>query len=126
MNIIKFAVQGNRIALLNNTSLIAGTIGQKCQLFFDDSWNGLHKTITYKVADTVLASEIILDSEITIPAKVLATAGLPLEISIIGKSDDESISIPTAWYPLGYILPSAYGHKVDINAEIIYDGGVII
>ena len=126
MENIKIAVQGNRIALLNNINLIAGTVGQKCQIFFDSSWNDLNKTIVYKVADTVLASEQILNSEIIIPATVLATAGLPLEIGITGQSNDNTLLIPTTWYPLGYILPSAYGHKIENNAEIIYDGGVII
>ena len=126
MENIKIAVQGNRIALLNGVNLIAGTVGLKCQFFFDDSWKDLNKTIVYKVADTVLASEQILNSEITFPAKVLITAGLPLEIGITGQSNDNSLLIPTTWLPLGIILPSAYGHKIDNNTEIVYDGGVIV
>ena len=126
MENIKIAVQNNDIALLNTITLVAGTVGQKCQVFFDDSWKDLKKTIIYKVADTVIASEPILESEALVPPKVLATAGLPLEIGITGQSEDNSLLIPTTWYPLGYILPSAYGHKIEENTEIIYDGGVII
>lgn len=126
MENIKIAVQSNNIALLNSVHLIAGTIGQKCQIFFDSSWKDLNKTIVYKVADTVIASEILSDTETIIPAKVLATAGLPLEIGIMGQSKDNSILIPTTWLPLGIILPSAYGYHINNNTEIIYDGGVIV
>ena len=76
---------------MNYVELIAGTAGQKCQLFFDDSWSNLSKTITYRVGDTVLASEPIEGVETIVPPKVLATAGLPLEIGITGKNQDNSI-----------------------------------
>ena len=126
MENIKIAVRNNDIALLNSITLVAGTVGQKCQVFFDESWKDLTKTITYKVADTIIASEPILESEAIIPPKVFVTSGLPLEISITGHSEDNTLFLPTTWYPLGYILPSAHGYKIEEHAEIIYDGGVVI
>ena len=126
MTNIKIVIQNDKIALLNYIELKAGTVGQKCQLFFDDSWTNLSKTITYRVGDTVLASEPREGTEAIVPPKVLATAGLPLEIGITGKNQDNSIIIPTTWCLIGNILPSAYGHAINNNTQIIYDGGVIM
>ena len=126
MTHIKLAIQGSKIALLSHVDLVAGTIGQKCQFFFDDAWKNLNKTIVYRVGGNVISSDTISDTEVIIPPKVLAVAGLPLEIGITGQAPDNSILYPTTWCPIGFILPSAYGHAINNNVEIIYDGGVIV
>ena len=59
MQEIKIAVQGNKAALLGNIDLVAGTIGLVCKFYFDDSWNGLNKTISYKAGSNILASKEI-------------------------------------------------------------------
>lgn len=132
---IKIAVQGNRAALLGSIDLVAGTVGQQCNFYFGDDWKNLKKKITYKVGSTVLGTENITSNEATIPAYVLATAGLPLEIGITGYSADKSIITPTTWCLLGVIKNGAtiYSNanddnsgEDDTNKHIIYDGGVIV
>lgn len=126
MTKIKLAVQGSKIALLSHIELVAGTVGQVCQFFFDNSWDNLNKIITYKTGDTIIASEELKSSEAIVPPKVLAVAGLPVEIGITGQTSDNSVLYPTTWCLIGYVLPSAYGHAINNNVQIIYDGGVIV
>ena len=86
MTKIKIAIKGTRAAVLGPVELIAGTIGQPCQIFFDDAWSGLEKHIIYKVGSTVVANKRIDSNEFTIPPEVLAIAGLPVEIGITGQN----------------------------------------
>ena len=127
---IKIAVRGNRAALLGSIDLIAGTVGQKCEFYFDEEWLPLNKTVTYKVGPTVLASEELKGTEITIPQNVLATAGLPLEIGITGYVPDMTTVMPTSWCRLGCIQNGAVftvkNPNEDGDKHIIYDGGVIL
>ena len=124
MDSIKLAVRGNKIALLSHIDLIAGTIGQKCKVFFDDSWNGLTKTIIYKVNGEVIENAHIEGAETVIPNRVLVNAGLPLEIAIDGQSEDKSILKPTTWCFIGEIKPSAHDYNIDYeDVDIIYSGG---
>lgn len=123
---IKLAIKGNRVALLRPVDLIAGTVGLSCTLYCDDIWNAYSKTITYKVGSTILGTQKIKSNTFNIPAKILATAGLPLEIGITGRSVDNSIIIPTSWCLIGTIQNGAVIHNNENNLEddeIIYEGG---
>lgn len=136
MKKIKIAVKDNSLSLLNNIELIAGTVGQQCIFFFDDEWALLKKTISYKVGSTVLGSYKMTSDEIIIPAHILATAGLSLEIGITGYSHDNSLVIPTSWCYISKIkngsstsLPTEDNPEGDDDdgdqIHIVYDGGVI-
>ena len=81
MKEIKIAVQGNKAALLGNIDLVAGTIGLICKFYFDDSWNGLNKTISYKVGSNEL--ELFVDKLAAVGA---ATATSLEEIPIVFTS----------------------------------------
>ena len=129
MQEIKIAVQGNKAALLGNVELVAGTVGLICKFYFDDTWNGLNKTISYKAGSNILASKEIKDNKTIIPPNVLI-AGLPLEIGITGNSSDKSIIIPTSWALIDYVKDGAItvscgGNDKPNENHIIYDGGVI-
>ena len=141
MEKIKLIVKGNRIALLGSVDIIAGTVGQSCTFYFDESWKTLNKKISYKVGSTILATKKIDKDEAIIPANVLTTAGLPLEIGITGYASDNSIVTPTSWCLIGTIkngatvcfdsTPGGGGggesdDDDDDNKHIIYDGGVIV
>ena len=125
MTDIKIAIKGNRATLLNNIDLIAGTIGQKCILFFDKEWDSyISKTITYKVGPTIIGSyKIDLSNEVIIPQQVLMTAGLPLEIGITGHSIDGSSVRPTSWCLIGKIQQGAVINNQNIEDDYVYDGG---
>lgn len=130
MQEIKIAVQGNKATLLGNVDLVAGTVGLICKFYFDDSWNGLNKTISYKAGSNILPSKEIKDNKTIIPPNVLI-AGLPLEIGITGNSSDKSIIIPTSWALIGYVKDGAItvsggGNDKPNENHIIYDGGVIV
>lgn len=127
---IKIAVKGNRAALIGNIDLVAGTVGQVCNFYFDDEWRSLpSKKITYKVGSTLLGTYDIIDAKATIPSSVLSTAGLPLEIGITGYSFDKSTITPTSWCLIGTIKQGTIiippSNNNDVN-HIIYDGGLII
>jgi hypothetical protein len=100
---IKIAVKDNNATLLRAIDLVAGTVGQKGVLYCDDNWSTYNKTISYKVGTTVLGTYKINGNAFVIPAQILATAGLPLEIGITGRSTDNSITIPTKWCYIGMI-----------------------
>lgn len=123
---IKIAVKDNNATLLRAIDLVAGTIGQKGVLYCDDNWSTYNKTISYKVGTTVLGTYKINDNAFVIPAQILATAGLPLEIGITGRSIDNSITIPTKWCYIGMIQNGALASGINNDIqddEIIYDGG---
>ena len=127
MTPIKIAVQGQRAALLSTDDLVAGTVGQKCKFFFDDSWQSLTKTIAFRIGNTIVATGTINESnEILLPSKALVNAGFPLEIGLTGYTKDNTLVIPTSWCYIGYVQDSAFGHTSNPNAAIIYDGGVIV
>ena len=126
MEKIKIAVKGNRAVLLGNVELIAGTIGQTCSFYFDEDWNSLDKTITYKLGANILGNYPIENNIVTIPKQVLAAAGLPLEIGITGRSTNGDKVIPTAWCLIGIIKKGANvngENNFEDYYEIIYDGG---
>lgn len=135
MKEIKIMVKDNSACVLNQVNLVAGTVGQSCQFFFDKEWQKLNKKISYKVGTTVLGTYAISSDKVVIPAKVLTTAGLPLEIGITGFSNDNSLIIPTSWCLIGKIKEGAVihgggnndnpGEDDDNDTHIIYDGGVI-
>lgn len=136
MKKIKIAVKDNSLCLLNSVDLIAGTVGQQCIFFFDDEWALLKKTISYKVGSTVLGTYNMTSDEIIIPANVLATSGLALEIGLTGYATDNSLVVPTSWCYINQIRNGASvkhtsgdnpeGDEDDDNdLHIIYDGGVI-
>lgn len=123
MTDIKIAVQGNRAILLRPVDLIAGTVGMNCVFYFDENWkNYTSKTISYKVGSTVLGSYEIKDNKATIPAKVLMTAELPLEVGITGKAEG-GIIVPTSWCRIGNIQPGSVISGSISSDDIIYDGG---
>ncbi len=135
MKKLKIAAKDNQLSILSSVELIAGTVGQPCVFFFDDEWILLEKTISYKLGSTVLGTYKLTSDEIVIPAIVLSTAGLPLEIGITGFSNDKSLVIPTAWCQVGTIKSGASvcknagdnpggGEDTD-ELHIIYSGGVI-
>lgn len=126
MTSVKIAVQGQRIALLNSVDLVAGTVGQKCILYFDAEWQQMKKSIAYKVGNTVVSSEALPENEAVIPPIALANQDLPLEIGITGRSADNSVTIPTLWCLVGMIRGSAAAYYVDTDTKIVYDGGVIV
>lgn len=128
MTKLKIAVKGNRAAVLGPVDLVAGTVGQKCQIFFDDEWNAVEeKRIVYKVGSTVIANREIESNEFIIPPDVLAIAGLPLSIGISGLNEARTMQIPTTWCPVGVIKEGAANSNAGYpGKQIIYDGGVII
>lgn len=129
MQEIKIVVRGNKAALLGNIDLVAGTLGLVCKFYFDDSWNGLNKIISYKAGSNILGSKEIKDNQTIVPPNVLI-AGLPLEIGITGKSSDNSIVTPTSWTLISYVKDGAItiagGTDKPNETHIIYDGGVIV
>ena len=124
---IKIIVKGNHAALLGNIELIAGTVGQICEFYFDNEWNSLDKTVTYKLGLNIIGSYKIVDNKHIIPKEVFATAGLPLEIGITGRSQDGSHIIPTSWCLIGTVKNGSItcNSNSEEYDEIIYDGGAV-
>jgi hypothetical protein len=135
MQKVKIAVKGNRAVLLGSIELIAGTVGQQCEFYFDDEWNSLQKFITYKLGSNIIGSYSFSGNQATIPSAVLKTAGLPLSIGLAGRSADGSVVIPTSWCLLGPVRRGTIitqdngagggGNDDDDDDEIIYDGGSV-
>ena len=128
MTKIKIAVKGNRAALVGRVELVAGTIGQPCVFYFDEEWKNLMKKVTYKVGPTLLGTYDIKSNEIVIPANVLTTAGLPLEIGITGYTANKTIITPTSWCLIGTIQPGTVicPPSSGTGNHVIYDGGVVV
>lgn len=130
MKKIKIIVKGNRASLYGRVNLIAGTAGQACEFYFDDEWKDLNKQVSYKVGSTVMGTYNINNNEAIIPPSVLMTAGLPLEIGVMGYSNDKSTIIPTSWCYIDVIQNGTVSHPNGENNNndgyhVIYDGGTV-
>lgn len=127
MEKIKIAVKNNSACLLAPVKLVAGTVAQECEFFFDETWAQYKdKLIKIKRGDDIYGPYALYGTVFIIPASIMEEPGDPLEIGLIGNS-----KVPTSWCHVGRVLsgaddePSNILPDEDDGIHIIYDGGVI-
>lgn len=87
--------------------LTAGMTGVKVLISCDDSWNGLHKSLTAMTAAGKATMDFV-ESSAVLPWEVLR-AGCRLYIGLEGRDAAGEIVMPTVWAFCGKVLPSAAG-----------------
>lgn len=75
---------------------------------FDDGWNGLTRIAQFRSGETIKSWVLPEDNICIIPWEVLMTAGVNLEIGVMGM-DGEDIVLPTVWINVGIIQEGASG-----------------
>ncbi len=106
MKPIKLSVSGNTAAVIQEQLPVAGTVGLPVEVTFDETWNGLDKTVVFRANGKTL-DRVNVVSGTTVPWELLQRPGCQLYCGVFGCSKDGSVQIPTVWAELGVIRPGA-------------------
>ena len=102
----KIAVTGARASAVDYKTIPAGIVGAKAEFeFMDPIWDGLTKTAVFR--GNCVRSVPMNGSTVTVPAEVVASKGVRLEIGVYGTDASKAVAIPTLWATAGYIKDSA-------------------
>ena len=99
-------VSGTSAIVRKQDDLTSGMVGATVSFCFSDDWNGLSKTVVFRVGK-VTKDATVIDSIAKIPHEVLAVYGMRLEIGVYGTADNGSIIVPTVWAKTNPIKPGA-------------------
>lgn len=102
MNYASILVSGNVAKVRDRKVLTSGTIGAEVVFTFDESWDGMDKTLVWKGSGVTLDDTACTS---VIPQEVLTKAGGRLLVGVYGTAGDTAT--PTVWADLGVILPGA-------------------
>lgn len=102
MQIAKVSVSGNRAEAGPLEMITAGTIGATVAFEFDETWDGMLKTLVWRgcgrtIDDTTCSG--------VIPPEVVAEAGDALRVGVYGTKDGKAT--PTVWVNLGRVMDAA-------------------
>ena len=106
MIIAKVQVSGSRCTPVSAETITKGLVGATVAIEYTDSaWDGLRKTVVFRSYTT----KDVLDAgdEVTVPAEVVARAGVQLYMGVYGVDADGTVVIPTIWASLGMVRGAA-------------------
>lgn len=106
MEVAKILVTDVCTRVLKSKKITSGMIGATVSFVFDDTWDGLTKTVVYRCGG-VTRDETIDGTVGTIPAEVLAKSGWDLMVGVYGTCADDTEAIPTLWANLGRVHSGA-------------------
>lgn len=106
MEVAKILVTDVCTRVLKAKKITSGMIGATVSFVFDDTWDGLTKTVVYRCGG-VTRDETIEGTVGTIPAEVLAKSGWDLMVGVYGTCADDTEAIPTLWANLGRVHSGA-------------------
>lgn len=105
---MKLSVTGSYILMLQDSSLVENApVPYPIEFVFDKSWDGFAKTVQFK-AGANNASIALTEDRCEIPAECLKTAGVWLQICIVGVKGEEVIST-------GWRLTSLIMHQMNLE-----------
>lgn len=101
------SVTGTRAFGVLTNPVTAGMVGATVELKYSDpAWDGLIKNVTFRCNGEVTILGV--GEEAYIPAKVIETPDIELEVGIVGVATDGTTEvIPTLWANLGRVQPAA-------------------
>lgn len=102
METIKILVTGANAVVENAPVITCGMVGLSVELHYDESWDGLHKTLVYKAGD-IIRDQILDQGGGVVPGELLQIPYRTLQIGIYGANPDGSVVIPTVWVQVGQI-----------------------
>lgn len=107
MNIANIKV-GNVFACASECKPItSGMVGVTVIFEYTDSlWDGLNKTAVF-TAGGVTRDVLNAESEVVVPAEVLAHPAQRLYVGVYGTDAEDNLVIPTIMTPVGMIMPGA-------------------
>ena len=106
MTSISIKVNGATATASLDGKLTSGMVGVPVTIEYDESWNGLYKTASFRSGNLARSREGIGTST-TVPWEVLRHSGKKLEIGVEGRDEDGNIVIPTIWAVAGSIFEGA-------------------
>ena len=94
-------ISGSRATAKIHAPIVAGTVGGTVSFQFDESWDGMTKTLVWRGSGVTVD-----DTACTgiIPAEVVAAPGR-LFVGVYGTKDNTAT--PTTWADLGQVMPGA-------------------
>lgn len=102
MQAIEITVTGSQAVVTQCQPLVAGTVGLPVKFTFDPVWEGLEKTVVFRVGEQVF-HQLEPETAVTVPWELLAAPGCTLWAGAFGAG--EGVQLPTVWVSLGEILP---------------------
>lgn len=102
MEIAKIAISGNQAAVFMRNPITSGTIGATVSFEFDESWEGMTKTLVWRGSGVTKDD---LQATGVIPSEVVAEPNSSLFVGVYGTKD--GTATPTVWVNLGRIIPGA-------------------
>lgn len=97
----------NKLTLRQREVLTSGSVNvNRVQFQFSPDWDGLTKTVVFKVGTESRSMPLDDSGQCTIPWEVLATPGQQLSAGVYGTQDGDTV-LPTIWVSLGKILTGA-------------------
>ena len=102
MEAIKILVTGAHGVVENAPVITSGMVGLPVELHWDESWDGLHKTLIYKAGD-IIRDQILEAGGAVVPGELLQIPYRTLQIGVYGTARDGSVVIPTVWVQVGQI-----------------------
>ena len=106
MNNIHVKICGTSAVANYDGKLTSGMVGLPVSIEYDETWNGLYKTASFRVGKFVRSRENI-GTATTVPWEVMRNSGKPLEVGIEGKDEDGNIVIPTIWASISMVYDGA-------------------
>lgn len=104
MKEITIHITGNQATVTQNQALVAGSVGLPVAFMFDESWDGMEKTVLFRVGEQVF--QVLTPGQtVVIPWELLTQPGVTLWAGAWGNRPDGTVQIPTVWVSLGQILP---------------------
>lgn len=106
MNNIHVKICGTSAVANYDGKLTSGMVGLPVSIEYDDSWNSLYKTASFRVGKFVRSRENI-GTATTVPWEVMRNSGKPLELGIEGRDENGNIVIPTVWASVSMVYEGA-------------------
>lgn len=108
MTTINVKTNGAFITAKADGKITSGMVGLPVIIEYDDTWNGLAKTLFFRVGNQV-RKRINVSKSTTVPWEILRTHGKPLEIGIEGRDSAGNIVMPTIWASVSMVYQGASG-----------------
>lgn len=106
MKIAEVRVNGCRCEVTYLEPIPKGIVGAVVSIAYTDpAWDNLRKTVVFR--GTVTKDVLAPGSEVTIPAEVVSSAGVPLCMGVYGVDAEGTVVMPTIWAELGTVQSAA-------------------
>lgn len=93
---ITFCAEGRNATIKVDEPITSGSVGLPVRFWFDAAWTGLQKQVSYRANNATYSRALMGDTD-QVPWECLTKPGVDLWIGVVGKREDGTVVMPTAW-----------------------------